>query len=77
MKRCEIKAYIGKQQDGKNQEGKEEHKNIRGMEMAQGRKRWRDKGSLWIMMVVTPLQVVGDSKMSGEEPPLEVNKHPR
>jgi len=29
------KTYNGKQQDGK--EGKEEHKNIRGMEMVQGR----------------------------------------
>ena len=28
-------------------------------------------------MVVTPLGMVGDSKMSGEEPPLEVHKHPR
>jgi len=30
-----------------------------------------------MMMVVKPLGVVGDSKMSGEEPPLEVIKHPR
>ena len=30
-----------------------------------------------MMMVVTPLGVVGDSKMSGEESPLEVHKHPR
>ena len=61
----------------KPKKGKEEHKNIRGMEMAQGRKRWRDRGSLWMMMVVTPLGVEEDSKMSGEEAPLEVHKHPR
>jgi len=30
-----------------------------------------------MMMVVMPLGVVGDSKISGEEPPLEVHKHPR
>jgi len=30
-----------------------------------------------MMMVVTPLGVVGDFKMGGEEPPLEVHKHPR
>jgi len=30
-----------------------------------------------MMMVVTPLEVVGESKMSSEKPPLEVHKHPR
>jgi len=29
------------------------------------------------MMEVTPLGVVGDSKMNGEEWPLEMHKHPR
>jgi len=33
IKRCIIKAYNGKQQDGKTKKEKEEHKNIRGMEM--------------------------------------------
>jgi len=30
-----------------------------------------------MMMVVMPLGVVGDSKMSGEEPPLALHKTPK
>jgi len=38
------------------------------------KKKRKSKRSLWMMEeVVMPLGVVEDSKMSGEEPPLEVH----
>ena len=46
------------------------------MEMAQIRKekRWRDEESFWKMeQRITPFGMVNGSKMSGEEPSLEVH----
>jgi len=40
------------------------------------KKIWRDEKML-IRIWITPLRGGGDSKISGEEPSLEVHKHPR
>jgi len=54
----------------------EEPKDIKknGNDANKKGKRWRDEESLWkIEQIITSLGMVDGSKMSGEEPPLEVH----